>query len=58
MWDLVIEVEFCIAFFAMLVRWVGNEALPRCEDLAQDGMHLHHLLPTDRLVELDHDAYG
>jgi len=29
MWDLVIEVEFGIAFFAMLVRWVGNEALRR-----------------------------
>jgi len=28
-WDLVIEVEFGIAFFAMLARWVGIEALRR-----------------------------
>src|SRR2546427_10416830 len=28
------------------------------EPLSQDGVHLHHLLPPDRLVHLDHDPDG
>src|SRR5947199_9679774 len=29
-------------------RWLSG----RAEELPQDGMHLHHLLPPDRLVQL------
>src|SRR2546430_13962969 len=35
-------------------RWLSG----RAEELPQDGMHLHHLLPPDRLVQLNHDAHG
>ncbi len=57
-WGWEIELVAGAVFFAM--AWSGSpaEGLARREEPAQDGVHLHHLLPPDRLVHLDHDAYG
>src|SRR6059036_46591 len=41
-----------------LARWDTRSLSGRAEELPQDGVHLHHLLPPDRLVQLDHDAHG
>src|SRR5207244_1054364 len=38
--------------------WTARRLSSGAEELPQDGMHLHHLLPPDRLVHLDHDADG